>query len=155
MNAESFHPWSQKFNTAKNEMMRARRNSSNPQLEQRSISMISDLLQKNGFSHKTIRKLIYQTKTPSNRSDFDNKTNFLVLPYLGESLKRRTHDILRKHNLQDQTRLISTSGPKVKDTLSKTCLLATLCNSRSPSTCYDCGENCCIKNIVYILIVSN
>ena len=155
-NAKSYHPRNQLYNIAKNEIHRAIKNSSTSELEEQSIKLISDVLSKNSFTERTIDKLIRdcrrgQVLRKSSAPKTADKTNFLVLPYLGEKLKRKTVQTLENYGLADQTHLVLTSGPKIKDALTKNRLNPAPCNKKSAATCYDCNDNCMVKNIVYLL----
>ncbi len=156
LNYHSSHPKSVILNSARNEIRRARVNSSTPELEKYSVNQIVNMLRKNDYPDNVINKLVGQSKTNNCSTQEVDKGNervntYLSLPYIDEQTCRKVYYALRTNKLLENTKVSFTSGKRLVDSLTKSSLQHTQCNKQSDSKCYQCDKTCMVKNICYQL----
>ena len=78
----------------------------------------------------------------------NKKKYFLTLPYINEQHIRKVHQILRKNKLLECIRVSFQHDKSLK---TRSALRPTPYNKQNASKCYQCDNNCMIKNITYIL----
>ena len=147
----SHHPRKTKENMAFGEFLRAKKMSSSVLRVQRSFTKIANKLMNNGYPKYLITKMQKRAvnHTPKSHEDQPRrKKPYIILPYTGESAKRKYLSALKRSGLQDELRIVFRTR-----TLSS--LLAdkrkpTLC----PPSCNTCQASvsplqCFTKNVVY------
>ena len=155
LNFTSAHPKSIMLNTAINEMCRALKCGSTKVYRDNGIEKIKSMLKTNDFPDIVLSQLhskaIERTSSPSANKPPNKKKYYLTLPYINEPHKRKVHQILRKNNLLECTRVSFQHDKSLKETLTRSALRPTPCNKQNASKCYQCDDKCMIKNITYLL----
>ena len=153
LNYNSAHPRSMIMNSARNELLRARRNGSSDIYKERGVAKIRDMLISNSFPPNIVNSLVKETAAADTQIKLKegNKDLYLCLPFVDEQHKRKTYQILRQNNLLDKVRVTFRPDRSLKDTLTRSALCKTPCNKQSNSKCYDCNSQCMQKNIAYKL----
>ena len=157
LNYRSAHPRSTITNSAVNEFQRALKNGSTNQCKKNGIEKISDMLRRNDFPDGTIKVLIKRAEdrtANTGKKDKIEMQTVLCLPYIGEQHKRKVLAVLRKSGILQNTRVCFKTDKKLKEIVSRSALLPTPCNKQSDRTCYQCGDYCMVKNVVYLLTCS-
>ncbi len=145
----SHHPMKVKENVAFGEFLRAKKLSSNIQLKQGSISMVTKKLRQNGYPEHIIIKMRKRAENHAQRPpEVKRKKPCLILPYINETNTRKCLAALRRAHLQDELRIIFQSRT----------LSSLLADKRKPSlcaaSCVTClssniPQQCYTKNVVY------
>ena len=150
LNYNSAHPKNVIVNSAKNEIHRAINNSSNAELQEQSIDIITNMLHKNDYPPNVVTKLVNETISNVTKMKTDKQNNekitFLSLPYINEQTCRKVYYTLRKHNKLESTRVTFTSGRRLVDILTKSSLQHTACNKQNDNKCYQCDRGMNKKN---------
>ncbi|XP_065194972.1 uncharacterized protein LOC135826269 [Sycon ciliatum] len=174
---ESCLPWSCKRAVATNQFSRAIRNSSTPEAEDRSMSIIEELLERNDYPRTEINaarraaKRKRQDTHPSQQQQRDSKRrhnqfkSVIKLPFINDSLAARVSRRVRKFS--PHVRVVFVSGPSLKDMLVRSSSAVRVCpreKQRSevkrgrgrPMECRACDASmvdsqCLVKGVVYCM----
>ena len=174
---ESCLPWSCKRAVATNQFSRAIRNSPTPEAEDRSMSIIEELLERNDYPRTEINaawraaKGKRQDTHPSQQQQRDSKgrhnqfKSVIKLPFINDSLAARVSRRVRKFS--PHVRVVFVSAHSLKDMLVRSSSAVRVCpreKQRSvvkrgrgrPMECRACDASmvdsqCLVKGVVYCL----
>ena len=155
---QSAHPTSTKHNMARNQFIRAISLSSSASKEKTSISKIWDILEKNGYPRKLLRRLLreakdigrYRRSETRREKRADGVDGFLTLPYVDEALLCKVKRIVKRSGLK--VKIAWRNDKKLKKMLVKSAISPPVCPSGGRRChCCECGLKgmCTNKNLVY------
>ena len=157
----SAHPMRTKKSVLYSQLLRARRVSSDPTAEKRSLARIEGLFSENGYPRRIIEQTKRQILTRSKKRELagkkanpketkDSQLTYVTLPFVDDSLARKVTSAVKASKLP--LRIAWKSGKTLSDILTKSALDPPPCpaGKRVCNTCEaGLAGKCHTKNVVY------